>query len=651
VHEFQLVSIKALLAREAVMVLRNGVPISGCVVDRDGRPVAAAKITLNQQMVGLGLQTASTDQQGHFLFPHCPVMRVRQSGPFLPRPNNPELEDRWKARLIVEADGFAPAMCRFAMELPQSEFQFQLEKAVALKGRLLDATSQPIAGARVTICWRPETERAAPHGFFHSWRSCTDENGYFEWRSAAPGVLTGSIWKDGFTSLPIQISSDRGELTYTLHKAARLTGTVIDRESCQPITRFRVLPLRPREAEYFELSGPREAFLGRDGRFEILVSDPELCVFRVEANGYEPQTTERRLKADSLAQVDFALNKQTYFEGVVVLGNGQPVAGAQVALQTLRSHFSLNGTKLTCGAGRVKIELTDDRGRFAIPKPADSAFEQNRRMPSDRSVPVPNPKDFRLLLAAHEHGFAEITEDELTTAGKITLQSWGGVEGVLRIGDHPGRSQIVQFTREHDPSRLSPFQKETDDQGRFEFPHVPPGEYSLSRVLGENPHGREHTSYATYLTVNPGAVIHVTVGGTGWPVIGKVMANVPDRKIDWNYVLQSLHTKRPGPHGAADSQVVRCLQIVDDGRQARVVFPESETAARDFHRYRFKISPDGSFRIDDVPPGEYEISFVFRLLPESAVEPQPGPHIGHFSMDLVVAPDGVDLGTIVVPVP
>ena len=133
-------------------------------------------------------------------------------------------------------------------------------------------------------------------------------------------------------------------------------------------------------------------------------------------------------------------------------------------------------------------------------------------------------------------------------------------------------------------------------------------------------------------------------------VIGKVIANVPDRKIDWGYVPIA-YTKRPGPHGAADPQVVRCVQIVDDGRQARVAFPESETAAQDFHRYRFKISPDGSFRIEDVPPGEYEISFVFRLLPESAVEPQPGPHIGHFSMDVVVPPDGVDLGTIVVPVP
>jgi hypothetical protein len=170
-------------------------------------------------------------------------------------------------------------------------------------------------------------------------------------------------------------------------------------------------------------------------------------------------------------------------------------------------------------------------------------------------------------------------------------------------------------------------------------------------VLGENPPGREHISHATYLTVNPGAAIQITIGGTGWPVIGKVTANVPDRKIDWNYVLQSLHTKRPGPHGTADPQVVRCVQIVDDGRQARVVFPESETAARDFHRYRFKISPDGSFRIEDVPPGEYEISFVFRLLPESAIEPQPGPRIGQFSMDVVVPPDGVDLGTIVVPVP
>ncbi|MBI4661979.1 MAG: hypothetical protein HY735_24420 [Verrucomicrobia bacterium] len=63
----------------------------------------------------------------------------------------------------------------------------------------------------------------------------------------------------------------------------------------------------------------------------------------------------------------------------------------------------------------------------------------------------------------------------------------------------------------------------------------------------------------------------------------------------------------------------------------------------------------GSFRIEDVLPGEYEISFVFRVTSGGMAEPRARPPVGHFRKDVIVPPyvamkgEPVDLGTIVIP--
>ena len=132
IPELQRIAKEALLARESVIVLQRGMPVSGWVVDPGGQSVAGAKVTLNLESLGFGRQCGSTDAAGRFLFRHCPILHMPQPVPVTPNGKSLVLEDRWKVKVIVEAEGFAPALRKFAMEQPPGELRVWIDERRAI---------------------------------------------------------------------------------------------------------------------------------------------------------------------------------------------------------------------------------------------------------------------------------------------------------------------------------------------------------------------------------------------------------------------------------------------------------------------------------------------------------------------------------------
>jgi hypothetical protein len=93
--------------------------------------------------------------------------------------------------------------------------------------------------------------------------------------------------------------------------------------------------------------------------------------------------------------------------------------------------------------------------------------------------------------------------------------------------------------------------------------------------------------------VEPGQVARLTPGGTGRPVIGRVL--LPDRlkEIAGKRVGGSLSSRLETP-GRPEGRTA------EDGRRRE----EEETNRSRF--FNFTPQPDGSFRLPDVPPGDYE---------------------------------------------
>ncbi len=104
---------------------------------------------------------------------------------------------------------------------------------------------------------------------------------------------------------------------------------------------------------------------------------------------------------------------------------------------------------------------------------------------------------------------------------------WGRVEGTLRIGGKPGAGEQIQLSavsdeqaREGLVSFLS--NATADADGRFAFDRVPPGKVHVARTVRLSDRMTTST-HATAVEVGPGQTARIEVGGTGRPVVGRVV--------------------------------------------------------------------------------------------------------------------------------
>src|ERR1019366_7953630 len=99
--------------------------------------------------------------------------------------------------------------------------------------------------------------------------------------------------------------------------------------------------------------------------------------------------------------------------GTVLLPNGQPAVGAQVALAVSGYQLELDQAKLVEASGHSEVlVIADQDGHFTLP----STHYANG------------------IVAVNENGYAELGIQEFVNGSKIVLQPWGRIDGVLRIG-------------------------------------------------------------------------------------------------------------------------------------------------------------------------------------------------------------------------
>ncbi|MHB1561366.1 MAG: hypothetical protein ACYC61_28295, partial [Isosphaeraceae bacterium] len=210
------------------------------------------------------------------------------------------------------------------------------------------------------------------------------------------------------------------------------------------------------------------------------------------------------------------------------------------------------------------------------------------------------------IVALHERGFARRT----VSAGseprpvELTLEPWGRIEGILKIGRRPGGQQKLSLDRRDmwDSSDGINWTDSatTDAGGRFTADRLVPGKFDISRLISLGSVGSAGGHPSLVVDVRPGATTRVTVGGTGRAVVGKIEA--PDELVgrkDWIYGLGYLHPSRAG---AGPDPTVRSIV--------------------------FKAEADGSFGIDDVAAGTYLLTLPIVKKPSAS----PG---GFFSTDWI----------------
>ena len=167
------------------------------------------------------------------------------------------------------------------------------------------------------------------------------------------------------------------------------------------------------------------------------------------------------------------------------------------------------------------------------------------------------------------------------------------MEGVYRIGKTPAANVSVTLNVDgrssygDDLPSIFPFHTATTARdGRFVFDRVIPGSGSIGRNITfmANEGASEVTSSCTVPATFPaGKTVHIDLGGTGRPVVGKLQPPAGFRgKVNWNFA---------------------CVTATSQDADGQAVANGASMMAT--------VDREGRFRMDDVPAGNYSLDVRF----------------------------------------
>jgi hypothetical protein len=248
---------------------------------------------------------------------------------------------------------------------------------------------------------------------------------------------------------------------------------------------------------------------------------------------------------------------------------------------------------------------------------------------------LPNKHAPEVVVVAHAEGFGEVPFSQVTSNTVITLQAWGRIEGAARAGAKPLAQETIRLInmswRAYRTPRVSVYlDATTDAEGRFVFATVPPGEWKVMRELNSLAAGKTAIRIPAYshsvpLLVRAGETATVTLGGEGRAVVGRAVAPEAIGAELWTENSIALILKVPTPDAPtppkADSfPTSKEFQTANQAyleRSAAYWNSDSGLALQRLQReYRSMFAADSSFRIDDVPPGDYTVKVNLSKMPK-----------------------------------
>jgi RNA polymerase sigma factor (sigma-70 family) len=599
------VALADLRSGQAVLVLKHGLSLAGQVLDEANRPLGGAKVSFDT-IPGVPVTSVQTTPDGQF------ELKNLATG---------------AGHVTVTLQGLAPE--RVSEQIGQSNqaLTIQLKPGALLQVRVVDARGLAVDHARVQLqAWRGHNTL--------EWGAFTDAEGRVTWNSAPRDELNLVAMKDGFFYARDNIIvADGQEHTITLHPQVTVSGLVTDAETLQPIPNFKAIP-----------GGPQERWqrintvMGTNGQYRLVFQECNLpLLVRFEAEGYEPAISEPVPNNVTNFTYNFALKKQdqnTAIHGVVLLPDGRPAAGAQLALCTDDKGVTLARKKFL-DRGDSLLARADGEGRFQFPaEPGAGA-----------------------IVAVQEQGFAQARLNGTNQALSLQLEPWGRVEGCLKLRNSSNAQKQIMFSsRPMGPFArhglnldIDAFSTQTDEAGNFVFDQVPPGDFTLYLFRGMG----IPFSHETSVRVPAGGSTHVQIGGSGRLIKGRFVLAGTDRALDWSRQIRfaTLHTRMPLPSFPEGMTAAKLRTWQRQYYQSE----EYQQAARAARSFPLDIEPDGSFSVEDVPPGTYELNADVL---DSPIDPtdhtwiQKKP-LAHFQQEVVVpevagsqANDVLDLGSI-----
>jgi beta-lactamase regulating signal transducer with metallopeptidase domain/protocatechuate 3,4-dioxygenase beta subunit len=528
----------------AKLALDRGLTVTGHVADDEGKPIADALIRTKFHNE---IRETRTGADGSYRLLGCETKPTR---------------------IVASAKGRATDLKELNIEPGMGPVDFQLKPGGTVRIRVLDEHGKPAARARIFFQqWRGRFDY---YEFDHI-NQYADANGIWEWHEAPLDEFRADICPpdgDGMQLVREPLIARAEEYVFRLPPTLVISGKVVDAATKQPIKTFRVIP-GVRFSETNMMWRDRDGFSASDGRYEVRQTRGEMAhLVRIEADGYQAASSRDIKSTEGNVTIDFELTRGNNVVAKVVTPDLQPASGARVALGVAGSQIQVKNGEFNRNGTFCEQTTADAAGRFRF---------------------APQDQDFQILIT-HPTGYSQIrSTPEWDQAKVIRLEPWARVEGTFRVGrdavanapielDVFGRDSYGEGAARISSQHLAT----TGPDGRFAFDRVIPGRGRLGRriVWMVNEGATEVTSSCKVAAEFPaGKTFRIDLGGTGRAVVGKLqpMEGTDAKTVRWNFasVMARPEPNDPpasGPHLTAS------------------------------------VARDGTFRIDDVPAGNYSLS-------------------------------------------
>jgi hypothetical protein len=202
-----------------VVVLEQGLTVSGTILDPEGQPASRARVDIISIVDGShrGSQNFA-DGEGRF--------------ETLPVPAG-------KATLSVIVPGLAPLRMEVDSSKQDEPLALHLEKGRPIQIKVVNRAGEPLAKAQVLITdWHYTGNQLDLDDHYFA-----DDQGVWRWEHAPNEELTYKIWAPGYRESKHQLKASEEVQTVTLEPAVKITGKVIDKQTREPIKKFRLMQI------------------------------------------------------------------------------------------------------------------------------------------------------------------------------------------------------------------------------------------------------------------------------------------------------------------------------------------------------------------------------------------------------------------------
>lgn len=612
------------------IVLDRGLAITGSVTDENGKPVPGALV---RTKFTNDLRKATTDERGVYLLTGC----------------EPRL-----TRVVVSAKDRAPEVQEVRVDPEMEPVDFVLKPGGKIRIRVVDEQGKGIPKSRILF----QHWRGSWIGFFEFdyVNQYADENGVWEWNEAPLDEFQADICRPGGMYLSSQTLIARDEeYVFTPPKMLAPSGRVVDAKTKQPIKKFLVthgVQSSRTQSRILWLTSDRSE--AREGTYRLRIArDAPGHYIRVAAPGYRVAVSRKLQNTEGDVKLDFELEPAQDIATTILTPDGKPAVDAKIAVGVKDTQISIRNGDIRNSSTSATLVHSNTAGHFHTPATSEP---------------------FQLVIT-HPAGFAHYKSDSGPLPDPLRLTPWARVEGQFRIGNQPApkvyltiQESIFLQSNENGPRFSTWTIKPTGPDGQYDFDRVFPGKGYLSRSLSHLVFegAREVTSAILVpLEFVAGKTIHLDLGRTGRPVIGKLVP--PEKhqeKVTWQFASIDGYSFLDPPPG------IMALEELQKDPQKYLTWYKNWKASERYAtekasfekyevahekmileslRFRASVAPNGSFRIDDVPAGTYAMTVYFHS-DNPKIHPSPG-HLINYIFSVPPAEKNseakpIDLGTL-----